>query len=284
MSAFKVRQKHSDYSVDMKGTGAAASVTPLQRAGKVARGIDRVLTALVAFFLAVVFLYACYALWDTWRIYDGAGVDEDLLKYKPSLLDNGESLAELAAINPDVCAWLTIDDTNIDYPVVRGSDNVKYVNTDVYGDFSLSGSIFLDYRNSRTFSDNYSLLYGHHMSNGAMFGDLDSFSETEFFNTHQTGTLYLLSGAFRIKIFACMKVDAYDALFYSPGNLQETQMQSLLTRAANEAVQFRDIDTNSNVKVIALSTCSDTTTNGRTVVLGYLEELTQSEGEVNAGK
>lgn len=46
------------------------------------------------------------------------------------------------AINKDVAGWITIDDTHIDYPVVQGKDDMEYINKDVYGEFSLSGSIF----------------------------------------------------------------------------------------------------------------------------------------------
>ena len=71
--------------------------------------------------------------------------------------DNPASFEELLGINPDVCAWVTLDNTAIDYPVVQGEDNFTYVNTDVYGDFSLAGSIFLDVNCDKNFTDPYSL-------------------------------------------------------------------------------------------------------------------------------
>ena len=90
-----------------------------------------------------------------------------------------------------MCAWLTVDGTKIDYPVVQGETNLEYINQDIYGEFALSGSIFLDSRNDRKFIDSYSLLYGHHMDNGAMFGDVMNYKEKEYFESHKTGTLYL---------------------------------------------------------------------------------------------
>lgn len=253
--------------------------TLLHLAGRVARGADRALTALTATFLVLVLLFACYALWDTWRIYDAAGVDEGLLKYKPTL-DNSESLAELTKINPDVCAWLTIDGTSIDYPVVQGDDNFEYLNTDVRGDFSLSGSIFLDCRNARDFADPYSLVYGHHMEGGAMFGALDSFADEEFFNEHAEGVLFLPDRALGIEVFALVKTDAYDEQFFNPGDLQEAEMEALVERVKSDAMRFRDIGIDRSDKIIALSTCADAGTAGRTVVLGRLSELEANEGEV----
>ncbi|MBR1845920.1 MAG: class B sortase, partial [Oscillospiraceae bacterium] len=58
---------------------------------------------------------------------------------------------------------------------MQGETNGKYLNTDPYGEYSLSGSIFLDSRNAGDFSDSYSLVYGHHMADGMMFGALDAF-------------------------------------------------------------------------------------------------------------
>lgn len=250
---------------------ASPSTTPLQIAGGIARGADRVLTGFSAVVLILVFAYACYALWDTWRIYDDAGVDESLLIYKPSLDEGGEGLSELMALNPDVCAWLEIEGTGIDYPVVQGADNVTYLNTDVRGEFSLSGSIFLDSRNARDFTDPYSLLYGHHMEGEAMFGALDSFVEGAFFDEHRSGMLYLPDCAYEIEIFACVKTHAYDAVLFSPQSIQEGDIEELLAQVQGEAANFRDIEVSRGDRLIALSTCSDASTNGRIVVLGRLD-------------
>lgn len=250
-------------------------------AGRIARGVDRVITVLAGILLVLALLYSGYALWDTWRIYEGAGVDEDLLGYKPTLESGGENLAGLMEINPDVCAWLTIEGTRIDYPIVQGEDNTTYLNTDVRGDFSLSGSIFLDYRNLRDFSDPYSLVYGHHMEGGAMFGALDSFAAEEFFDEHSQGVLYLPDRTLGIELFAFMRVDAYDDQVFNSGDLRESEMEGLLERVESESEVFRDIGMGSGDRVIALSTCSDAGTNGRTVVLGRLVEPASDESEAS---
>lgn len=266
-----------DRNEKMHTTSAAP---PLQIAAGLARGADRILTALAALVLAVVFLYACFALWDTWRIYEDAGIDESLLKYKPEPdKDNGETFEKLMEINPDVCAWLTIEDTNIDYPVVRGKDNVTYLNTDVYGEFSLSGSIFLDYRNATDFSDSYSLIYGHHMDGDVMFGELTYFTETSYFEKHKTGILYLPDQTYRFCIFACLQTDAYNSLIFSPGNLSEDGMDTLLDWSKENALQYREVPVSGQDRILALSTCSDTSTNARTIVLGYLKTLTSAKGD-----
>lgn len=265
-----------------RGRAAARSASRpslLHAAAVTARALDRALTAVAGVILVLALLYSGYALWDTWRIYEGAAVDENLLKYKPSPNVVGSNdFAELLAINPDVCAWLTVDGTSIDYPVVRGEDNVAYVNTDVYGEFSLSGSIFLDCRNAADFSDAYSLVYGHHMEGNVMFGELAYFTEAAYFEEHPLGTLLLPDGTYDIEFFACLQVDAYDAQIYGPGKLTEGEVMALLERVCSEALQYRDIGVSGKDRVLALSTCSDASTNARTVVFGRLVEATTDAG------
>ena len=121
---------------------------------------NSLLSAVIVLFLVVAGAYSAYALWDNMQVY--ASVDDiqsQLLKYKPTPgEDNGPTFEKLRAINPDVCAWITLDGTKIDYPVLQGEDNLTYINKDVYGNFALAGSIFLDSNCDRSFQKKYSLL------------------------------------------------------------------------------------------------------------------------------
>lgn len=244
---------------------------------------DRLLTKLVALLLILALCYGGYALWDTYQVYMGASVDGNLLKFKPMLNTAGESnptLSELTALNPDVRAWLTIDDTHIDYPLLQGTDNVKYVNTDVYNSFSLSGSIFLDYHNAGDFSDFYSLVYGHHMDGGAMFGDLEHFVEKAYFDQHPTGELFLPEATYDVQLFACLAVDAYDPYVFSPP-VEEGKEAELLMYLKETAVQYRELNITPQDRIIGLSTCSEAATNARTVVFGLLtkRQITEEGGK-----
>jgi hypothetical protein len=100
----------------------------------------------IAIMLAVALLFGGFGVWDTWNIYHNAGVSSDLLKFKPnsSGYDTpNPSLEDLQKINPDVCAWLTVDETHIDYPVVQGENNWEYLNWGVDGEFSLRAAFSL---------------------------------------------------------------------------------------------------------------------------------------------
>ena len=140
--------------------------------------------AAIVFFCCIA--YSGYALWDNWSILkEPDQVREDLIRYKPA---NEEELSysfqELKAMNPDVCGWLTLDHTKIDYPVVQGTDNFEYLEKDVLGNPSVAGSIFLDYRNERDFSDSKNIIYGHNMKDGSMFHVLRNYQDIDFFQEH----------------------------------------------------------------------------------------------------
>lgn len=234
---------------------------------------NRIISFLAGTMILFLLVYGGYTLWDTAMLYKGAFLSDDLMKFKPSNENDMDTLQELLKINPDVRGWLTVDDTNIDYPVVQGKTDLDYINKDVYGEFSFSGSIFLDSRNTSDFSDNYNLIYGHHMSNGAMFGDIINFTEKDYFDTHRTGCLYLTDEITDfIELFACMETDAFDEKIFCPDSWRETDLSSLLSYIREKSVQYYDIGIDSQDKILALSTCAKAETNGRVVLIGRLKQ------------
>ena len=227
--------------------------------------------------------YAAYALWDNQQVYSAAEqVRTELLKLKPEEeAPDGESFARLQEINPDVCAWLSLEHTKIDYPVVQGSDNLSYLNRDVYGRFALSGSIYLDARNGRDFSDGYSLLYGHHMEQHKMFGDLDLYRDEAFFTDEPTGTLILPQGCCDLHIFAVLLVSASEQRIFEPG---QTELHELLDFVSRQALHLdseimEEIASAEGPRILALSTCAGEFTDARTVVLAWMERCTESKEE-----
>ena len=227
--------------------------------------------------LCVAGMYAVYALWDNNRIYSAANdVQADMIKIKPAVEeDGGASFEELLAINQDVCAWVTLDNTKIDHPVLQGSTNLTYVNRDVYGNFALAGSIFLDTRNERDFSDAYSLLYGHHMENSGMFGDLDLYKDQKFFDENTTGMLILPDRTYKLEIFACMLIEAGDDAIFNPERWQ-TNINGLVSYARDNNLHLREetiskLEQMDTPQILALSTCSTEFTDARTIILAVME-------------
>lgn len=254
---------------------------------------DGLVSLAVALALLTAGVYAGYCLWDNQQIYAAAeNVQAELLNLKPKVdstgaEESGPTFDELLAINPDVRAWVALDNTKIDYPVLQGETNLDYINTDVYGNFALAGSIFLDFRNAPDFSDPYSVLYGHHMDNSGMFGDLDLYKDASFFQDNQTGMLILPGGAFDLQIFACLLVSASEERIFNP-LMWDTGAAGLLDYAEAEALhtapeiiaRLRErIDAGENVQVLAFTTCASEFTDARTIVLAAMNGARQADRE-----
>ena len=241
----------------------------MKKAAIAARAGNRILSIIAGILILLMLSYGVYSLWDTYKIYADSFADEELLKFRP-VDDGGDNptLEDLKKKNPDVKAWLQVPETNIDYPVVQGQDDMEYINKNVYGEFELSGAIFLSCLNKEDFSDPYNLIYGHNMKNGGMFADVVDFINKKYFDEHKKGKLYLTNETKKIQFFACMKVTASDIKIYHPDGYRKENLDDLLNYIREHAVQYRDLNVTKEDSLIALSTCSEAETNGRVVLIG----------------
>ncbi|ERI68623.1 sortase, SrtB family [Clostridium sp. KLE 1755] len=242
------------------------------------KAVNFIVSFIVFFSLCTAGVYAAYALWDNSRIYAAAkDVQADMLKLKPQTQDveNGASFEELLAVNPDVCAWVSLDNTKVDYPVLQGDTNLAYINKDVYGNFALAGSIFLDSRNDRTFADTYSLLYGHHMENSGMFGDLELYKKKAFFDDNTTGMLILPDRAYKLEILACLIIPVSDDFIFNTEQWQ-ADIDGELAYIEENALYLHEntleeVNRLKEPKLLALSTCSTEFTDARTIILAVMK-------------
>jgi sortase B len=230
--------------------------------------------------------YAGYALWDSKQIRLAADKSQYAI-YKPTIANEGKSFLELQAINDEVFAWLTVYGTNIDYPVTQGPDNMKYVNTNAEGLYSLVGSIFLDHKNNKDFSDFNNILYGHHMERKTMFGEIGEFAHQDMFDSHPYGNLYFNGQNHGIEFFAFIHADAYDRTVFMP-KVRDDDHQDFLDSLLAHATFQKDIGVTVDDHIIMLSTCSASSTNGRDILVGRISdkvfEDTFLDSPTNEGK
>lgn len=245
--------------------------------GKTSKQLNKLLDSIVAIVIVLIILFSSYSLYSSFMMFKGAFVSDTLLSMKPVKAagsDESINFDQIRGINPDVKSWVTVDNTNIDYPVLQGKTNLEYINKNIYGEFAFEGSIFMDVRNKPDFSDSYNLLYGHHMEHGAMFGDLQLFLEKDFFDKNRTGTLTTENGEYKIDFFTVIQADGYDQHVFNPHYFGEKSISpELLDYLDTKKVHSRDIEISADDKIIALSTCTSTQTNGRTILYGVLRAV-----------
>lgn len=177
----------------------------------------------------------------------------------------------LAGINPDIVAWICIEGTNISYPVVRGSDNSRYLNLLFDGTPNGAGSIFMDYRNHSSLSDRNTILYGHNMQNGTMFHQILGYKEQEFYDAHPYALLITPEGNYRIEFIAGyvtdLNSDAWKLQFAS-----DEEFSRWLQNAVDRSTFTATPETVSRDRVVTLSTCTYEYSDARFVLVGILTQ------------
>ena len=235
---------------------------------KIIRKTSRFLDYVVLFISLIALFIGVYAFWDTHQVFEIAS-SEGYAVYKPDS-SNNLSFEELKLKNKDVFAWIDIYGTKIDYPIVQGQDNSEYLNKTVLGEFSTAGSIFLDHRNDKEFTDFQDILYGHYMAERKMFGDMELFKDKAFFDTHKYGVIHRADKpSIGIEFFAFMKTVGTDKTILSPAKLKE-EKSDLVKHIYESATYSRDIDFSNNENIIILDTCDLSITNGRYILAGKL--------------
>ena len=111
--------------------------------------------------------------------------DEELVEMNPLEVPLEIDFATLKAVNDDVVGWIYIEAlSGVNYPVVQGDDNSTYLHTTYEKNYNFAGTIFVDYENKGDFTDCNTIIYGHNMKNGSMFGNLNQFvKNSELYQT-----------------------------------------------------------------------------------------------------
>ena len=176
----------------------------------------------------------------------------------------------LRQVNPDVSGWIYIPDTVISYPLMQATDNDTYLHLSWDRKKNNNGSIFLEHRNSADFSDFNTVIYGHHMGNGSMFGTLKHFRKQEYTDSHPCIYVCTADQIFRYRIFAVYDApidsDTYRMYF---ANWEEKE-QALAHFLASNTLKT-DLTPTAEDSFLTLSTCTGTGIyTSRIVVQGVL--------------
>jgi len=232
---------------------------------------------------AAVVIVGGFHLGNIYFAHSETGLPKDAKKYKPLVTEflgarhSFNGISELQEVNPDACAWITLDKTNIDFPVMY-YDNRKYIDKDLYGNYYAGGSIFMDEGNSRHFDDFYSVIYGHYMSgdnpltdNSGMFCDVMKFENKQYFEKHTTGSIVTEKGAASLEIMAFLKCSAYDPYIFESIYTEDFAKSELVEYIKTNSINYTEREIGENDKLIALSTCDPKSENSRGVVIAVVK-------------
>lgn len=162
--------------------------------------------------------------------------------------------AMLANINSEVVGWISSPD-GISYPVVQGTDNEYYLDHLFDGTYNSNGSIFVDYRNAKDFSDRNTFIYGHNMRNGTMFAGLVNYGSQSYYEKYPKLLLTTTEQTYLLEVFAG---------YVTPGNSDSYQI-SFADDAVFEAYLQKvralsdftaDVEVTAQDRIVTLSTCT----------------------------
>jgi len=190
------------------------------------------------------------------------------------VMENPIDFAGLEAENSDIVAWIEIGAIEASYPVMQAEDNDFYLHRTFEKVYNFAGCIFLDYNNKADFTDKNTIIYGHNMKNGSMFGNLKKFKEEGVYESNPYIWVYTKDYIYKYEIYACQEISVNKRL---PINLASNRRFMEYVR---ESLENSDIDTKVTVdkddRVISLYTCT-TNSSSRFIVNAKLVEQYKSK-------
>ncbi len=160
--------------------------------------------------------------------------------------------------NPDIIGWIRFDHIEqLSYPVLYSGDDETYLRTDIYGNSTIAGCIFMEGMNHPDFEDSHTILYGHNMKNLSMFGSLKKYKTEDFYKQNPFFTIYTTDMAYRYQIFSYRDVPETDSV-YSVGFEADDAFKAFVHTMIQKSYYDTGIEVTKDDKVMTLSTCSST--------------------------
>lgn len=242
-----------------------------------------VLSNVILVIAVIVFVFSAYKLISIYSEYHKGdkeydNIAEDAIETQSSESEESEPKAhtilkvdfdKLKKTNEDVVAWIHFDEPEqINYPVVKGTDNDKYLTTTFEGKKNSSGSIFIDAGNQGDFGDRNTFIYGHNMKNGSMFGQLRKFKTKDYYEQNPHFYIYTPDGKeVKYQIFAvCIVEDtswSYERFYNS-----DEEYLDYLDYIKSIAQYDTGVELTAESRIVSLSTCTNVTETQRLLVHG----------------
>lgn len=171
--------------------------------------------------------------------------------------------------NEDAVGYIKIDRAQIEYPVVQGVDNDEYLYQSFDGEYSIAGSVFMDWKNTSDFSDENTILYGHHMKDGSMFHNLSAWRRAEHEGEQIDIEIATESGPKTYRVYSIYNVpeeEPYRQISFSDNE----SFAHFVQKTWNDSETGFDADPTGAAGIITLSTCTPNQEEFRIAVHAYL--------------
>lgn len=159
--------------------------------------------------------------------------------------------------NADSIAWLKVNGTEVDYPVVQTNDNNYYLKNNFNKEYNSAGWIFADYRNKFDGTDKNIIIYGHNRRDNSMFGSLRNILKEEWYNNKENYIINLITEDEKQKyeVFSVYQIETED--YYIKTAFNEGEFSNYIETVMNRSIKKFNIEVTENDNILTLSTCAN---------------------------
>lgn len=159
--------------------------------------------------------------------------------------------------NPDTVAWLEVPNTEVEFPVVKTTNNDFYMNHNFYKTYNAAGWIFMDYTNKLDGSDKNIVVYGHNRRDGTMFGPLTNILNEAWYNDEKNSEIVFITenDSSKYKVFSVYQIEEED--YYIRTNIPDNEYETFLNTLKSRSIKDFGVELAPTDKILTLSTCAN---------------------------
>lgn len=241
------------YEIKNSGRRKKKPKRPMSKKAKVRRYAEDVIMAC----LVIIMLFSGWKIYTIIKEYRDSQSAYDTIagQSRDGEFTGDIDFEALKKINPDVVGWIYYKDTIIDYPIVKGTDNDKYLYTMFDGTYGGFGTLFVDAITENPFKQFNTIVYGHHMRNGSMFAPLKKLKEPDYCKKNPRLELITPEGKFHLEIFAFLN-EPSDSNIYTT-NIKDIGGREVYLDTVNKLATYTtDVAVEPTDRIVILSTCA----------------------------
>ncbi len=163
---------------------------------------------------------------------------------------------DLLTVNKRIVGWISVDNTKLNNPILHADNNEFYLNHNYKDRESRAGSVFMDYRNDALDISRNTILYGHAMKDGTMFGSLKNYLNQDYADAHRTIYLDTLYEGYDIEVFAAYET-TIDFYYIETEFKTDEEFLQFIGEVQKRSTIDMNVDIGPDDKIITLSTCKD---------------------------
>ena len=160
--------------------------------------------------------------------------------------------------NSETVAWIKVNNTNIEFPVVKTSNNDFYLTHSFDKTYNSAGWIFMDYKNKLDGTDKNIVIYGHNRRDDSMFGTLKNILNKDWYNNEENQTMYFITEneSCEYQVFSVYSIEA-EEYYITTEFKDDAEFMGFLTDVKNRSIKNFDVELSGSDEILTLSTCAN---------------------------